>query len=1500
MKKIIHIAKANIFGHKSATVSLFIIVMIASMLMTISLSVLLGVNRNFEESIDERNSTHSVFVMTKEMYDPAFEEIIKNDNRVSQCESSEVLSPSSVKVQYGGEADIQVMILNLENSVSISPPTITEQDLSAAQDRAIYLPSSAKNFNYSIGDTFTLIYKNKPIQLTVAGFFETNEFASVNMGMMLKFFVPNMCYEMLKQEFSSSIIISIRFFDIADSQQFNRDFASEIDIDLADYAFAFDASLLEAAAITPVMVVTAVLMVFALIILSISMLVIRFRIIHSIEDTMHEIGVLKSAGYTSAQIIACYVMEYGAASFCAALVGVGVSLPLFPLMCTVMTSMSGFLWSLKANIPAGLIAAIAVVAILLIMVLRACRAIKKLPPVTALRGGIATNSFRRNYFPLRKGAGSVHTRLGFKNIFVFFKTYVMTGIIIAVMSFATICVAVLYQNFVLDMTTFSKMLGFESSDVQISVTRHTDADALAAQLEQRPEVRKTSMMDWVWFQSDGSEVMGYISNDFGQMEDIFAHDGRFPAYDNEVAIPKIFADRLGKQIGDTIVVTVSGVSQEYIITGYFSASSNSGRIVAITLEGYQKLDPNYQRNTINVYLNEGISFDDFSKTLQQDYGVLNIYEQDETGSFPNAKAKAEEKISNYMEQYDIDSAEYAVIYNGEIILSGSSDQYQIEKITDTREFLKSSLGTFGSSAATLVQVVTLLSLIIISIIISMTIRSIVTKRYRELGTLKALGFTTKQLARQLAISFLPCAAIGIIIGCTGGAALASPMLSSLFASTGTYGNIFAVSPLIVCMVGMLFLIAAFTIANLAANRIKNISAYELISDTPIVKKKRKKFRIKKVIAVLIACLTLLPLATSAYALELAPTSTADIVPDVSQQLYGIGSVSKVFTAAAVMKLVDDGQIHLDTPLTVYMSDFRMADERYTSITPRMLLNHSAGFMGMTDNNAFLLGDNDMSFHDNFLDLLASQTLKHNPGERSIYCNDASTLAEILVERVSGVSFTEFLETNFFIPLGLEYIETPQSDFDRSLLATTYWGNNALKPENLGVIGSGGIYSTVEDLCRFATIFMESSDGSILSKQSTDEMAKNQHKNEMVPTDSPTTLRYGLGWDCVECYPFSQYGIKALGKGGGTIGYHTFLTVLPEYNLAAAVVSSGSEQQEQLIVQEILLAVLEEEGLIPDSTITMPTQNLQRAKVPESLKSYAGIYTLGTRGQWNIEFTEYSLIITPILVRNERPVEYYYNTDGVFVSTDNGYMGINAAIEGVNGVGVLSFAEGKYIVMQTYERLPGLSTTAMTMPFAEKLESNMVSAAAMDSWKVRNDKEYLLVSEKYSSMRYIGQPLAKTLADDRVYGYVAAGIYRGGGTNFNMAKITDETTALGFQSIPTMTGRDTNNLYITNIDGVEYLGINHYRYIDAADAKILSEIGGMVVIDAETAWVDIGIENGGRMFSITTPQNGAWFVYDDKMNCVATSLEAMPRDTIILPENGRLAFAGDEGTVFEIK
>lgn len=102
----------------------------------------------------------------------------------------------------------------------------------------------------------------------------------------------------------------------------------------------------------------------------------------------------------------------------------------------------------------------------------------------------------------------------------------------------------------------------------------------------------------------------------------------------------------------------------------------------------------------------------------------------------------------------------------------------------------------------------------------------------------------------------------------------------------------------------------------------------------------------------------------------APAHTAAKTNTVS----AIGSVSKVYCTTAAMQLYDKGLLDIDAPVTEYIPEFEMADERYKDITVRMLMNHTSGLMGMIYDDMMLYDDIDESYHDRFLGYLKNSRL----------------------------------------------------------------------------------------------------------------------------------------------------------------------------------------------------------------------------------------------------------------------------------------------------------------------------------------------------------------------------------------------------------------------------------------------------------------------------------------------------------------------------------------------
>ena len=331
------------------------------------------------------------------------------------------------------------------------------------------------------------------------------------------------------------------------------------------------------------------------------------------------------------------------------------------------------------------------------------------------------------------------------------------------------------------------------------------------------------------------------------------------------------------------------------------------------------------------------------------------------------------------------------------------------------------------------------------------------------------------------------------------------------------------------------------------------------------------------------------------------------IPVNKATLFNIGSISKVYVATAIMLLVDDGKVSLDRPVTDYLPEFRMADDRYRKITVRMTLNHVSGMHGTEGKNSF-----GFKYDDNVkketLDTLARAHLKHDPGAMPVYCNDGFTLAEMIVERVSGKKYIAFLNDRMFKPLGLKNTGMGLGEIKGRPIAFYYDPKTGKKhpPETLSIIGAGGLSSTAVELCRFMDAF--SAKGRLLKKESLAEMRKEQPSAFQGKLRNPT-ISLGLGWDMTGLPRYDKAGIRVLGKSGGTGNYSSMVFTVPDKRISVAVIAAGVASGAMKIALDVLDAVLVEKKLVPkeERPVSAPPK---AQKLPQDHTLYSGYYANG--------------------------------------------------------------------------------------------------------------------------------------------------------------------------------------------------------------------------------------------------------------------------------------------------
>jgi CubicO group peptidase (beta-lactamase class C family) len=362
--------------------------------------------------------------------------------------------------------------------------------------------------------------------------------------------------------------------------------------------------------------------------------------------------------------------------------------------------------------------------------------------------------------------------------------------------------------------------------------------------------------------------------------------------------------------------------------------------------------------------------------------------------------------------------------------------------------------------------------------------------------------------------------------------------------------------------------------------------------------------------------------------------------------FNIGSVSKMFAAVAILLLVDEGKVTLDAPVVRYLPEFTMMDARFSDITLRMLLNHSSGLPGTT---AFIGFEPDATVHRLLLDTLKRNRLKHAPGAMSMYCNDGFTLAEMVVEQVTGRKFVAFLGDRVFAPLGMTNTTTSLGESGGANVAEYYDSSSGKKYplEVVPIYAAGGFSSTAEDLCRFGGSLMAGG-RSLLSPASLQELYLWQ------PAPFTSALREGkwygqVGWDYSTQIGSvgGSSGIQVFAKGGNSGFYSANLQILPTERMVIAMITSGKASGDKLT--EPILA-----GVLIDRRPGVPVRSLAQPRVPQAIPAaldrYVGHYAFETGTmKIAIDGQRRKLIITP-LGGAALPEELIYNDGYFFVPT----------------------------------------------------------------------------------------------------------------------------------------------------------------------------------------------------------------------------------------------------------
>lgn len=280
------------------------------------------------------------------------------------------------------------------------------------------------------------------------------------------------------------------------------------------------------------------------------------------------------------------------------------------------------------------------------------------------------------------------------------------------------------------------------------------------------------------------------------------------------------------------------------------------------------------------------------------------------------------------------------------------------------------------------------------------------------------------------------------------------------------------------------------------------------------------------------------------------------VPATEDTVYQLASVTKTFTAAAIMLLAEDGTLSIDDRITERLTKL---PETWKDVTVRHLLNHTSGIKSYTSVEDFQKSARKDFAPREILDLVAMEPLEFAPGEKWNYCNTGYFLLGMLIEEVTGKPYGEFMAERIFRPLGMTH--TRANDL-RALIpgrAQGYeWDGKELRNGEYvsptQPYAAGMLVSSVADLVKW--------DAALASHALLDE-ATLEVMWESTRLNDGEEAGYGLGWEASKVN-----GHRRVSHGGGIPGFSTELARFPDDRLTVIVLTNAEGGHAGTIARKI--------------------------------------------------------------------------------------------------------------------------------------------------------------------------------------------------------------------------------------------------------------------------------------------------------------------------------------------
>ncbi len=825
--KILRLSFANIKKHRKESILFMILITFGIILLAASVSSVLGIKQITPKMVEESGCFKDFVYIKQDNYSDIYLEFLKENEQVKSFNHTGFVS-DNIKVRTKDEGDLLADITFVPESGERRMESFkTDADFNSAKHPIVLASANREKYEVSEGDEFTILWDNKEFTFTIAGFYETGIW-----GYGTKAVVSEDDFTYLENSMNNRFeMIGINTADGVDNKSLLREFkAFAEEASINDLSGAISTSTYEETVSDNginMSLLSIVIMIMSAVIVIAIMIIIRFRIVSDIQEQIVSIGVLEAMGYTSKEIAFSYIAEYMLIALVSAAIGiVPANLMAKGLLKNAASSVS-YGGPVSVPVVPVIICILAILIFVGLIALTRAISVRKYPPVMAFRKGIEIHSFKKTILPLDKTKGSVHIRLAVKELFQNAANHVGLTVCIMACTVLTLLGFILGTFFASPDRILGSVCGHELCDIRIEAVGDIDPASFAAELEGMTEIRQVLTPATglgVKINDDDLAFSLEVYDDYSKTSTIILTEGRLPEHENEVCLTVQSQKRVGAVVGNTITLEYGKVKKDYVVTG--TVNSAVDPVTAyLTTDGFKLMYPAYIPSTFDIYLNEGVDKKEFADILRNRYGkeIADYKDAEVNGENleERIRAIADKKMAEAMTKHGVSYMEYAIRVGDETI-TGSTSLMKIKTLTFEREENEEIADMLLVSFAGIAVAMMLVSAIVVILILSILMASTIRKQYRELGIMKGLGYTSRELKFQLAFRIMPVSVLAVILG--------TALSILLMQVVNAYVCKIIVSAFSIILVDIAILLYCFICAYISARRIKRISVYELISE----------------------------------------------------------------------------------------------------------------------------------------------------------------------------------------------------------------------------------------------------------------------------------------------------------------------------------------------------------------------------------------------------------------------------------------------------------------------------------------------------------------------------------------------------------------------------------------------------------------------------------------------------------------------------------------------